>query len=74
MINTNGIKIASDEEFTKKLSTYKPNFEVYLQFDSLDDEYTKEIRGQTMKKIRLKALENLNKYNISTTLVVVLKK
>jgi uncharacterized radical SAM superfamily Fe-S cluster-containing enzyme len=27
-----------------------------------------------MKKIRLKALENLNKYNISTTLVVVLKK
>lgn len=74
MINTNGIKIAENEEFTKKLATYQPNFEVYLQFDSLDDKFTQEIRGQKMKEIRLKTLENLNKYNISTTLVVVLKK
>jgi len=44
MINTNGIKIAEDEEFTKRLSTYKPNFEVYLQFDSLEDKFTTEIR------------------------------
>jgi uncharacterized radical SAM superfamily Fe-S cluster-containing enzyme len=44
MINTNGIKIATDEEFVKKLSSYKPNFEIYLQFDSLNDEYLKEIR------------------------------
>lgn len=74
MINTNGIKIATDEEFVKKLSSYKPNFEIYLQFDSLNDEYLKEIRWQYMNDIRKKALENLSKYNLSTSLVVVLKK
>ena len=73
MVNTNGIKIASDEEFTKRLATYMPNFEVYLQFDSIkNEEYTKELRGQYMSKIREKCLENLEKYDIPVTLVVVL--
>src|SRR5947209_5395741 len=32
MVNTNGIKIAQDEEFVKRLARYMPDFEVYLQF------------------------------------------
>lgn len=75
MVNTNGIKIASDEEFTKKLSTYLPNFEIYLQFDSLNnEEYTLELRGQYMKKVREKCLENLEKYDIPVTIVVVVQR
>lgn len=75
MVNTNGIKIATDETFTKRLSTYMPNFEVYLQFDSLtNEEYTKEIRGQYMKAIREKCIDMLQKYDIPTTLVVVVQR
>src|SRR6202008_449047 len=32
MINTNGVRIAKDKEFTARLATYMPDFEVYLQF------------------------------------------
>ncbi len=74
MINTNGIKIAEDEEFVKRLSTYQPNFEIYLQFDSFNPEFLRKLRSADLTKIRMKAIENLNKYNISTTLVVVVEK
>ena len=36
MVNTNGVRIAHDEEFAKRLAGYMPDFEVYLQFDSLE--------------------------------------
>ncbi len=35
MVNTNGIRIAQDEEFAKRLAEFMPEFEIYLQFDSL---------------------------------------
>ena len=38
MVNTNGIRIASDAEFARRLKDYMPGFEVYLQFDSLQAE------------------------------------
>src|SRR6185436_8735452 len=34
MVNTNGVTIAESEEFTARLASYMPDFEVYLQFDS----------------------------------------
>ena len=74
MLNTNGIKIAQDEEFVKELKSLGGGFEVYLQFDSLEESALREIRAQDMREVRLKALENLEKYNISTTLVTVVKK
>ena len=36
MVNTNGVRIANDEEFAKRLAGYMPDFEVYLQFDSFE--------------------------------------
>ena len=36
MVNTNGIRIAQDEAFAKRLADYMPDFEVYLQFDSFE--------------------------------------
>ncbi len=74
MVNTNGIKIAEDESFAKRLANYQPNFEIYLQFDSFNSDYLKKLRGADLTKIRMKAIENLNKYNISTTLVIVVEK
>ncbi len=74
MVNTNGIRIAKDFEFAKQLATYAPDFEVYLQFDSFKPEVLEHLRGKDLTDVRLKALEHLNKLNLSTTLVVTLQK
>ena len=74
MVNTNGIRIAQEPDFAKRLKDYMPGFELYLQFDSLEEGPLKELRGADLRRIRLQALEHLNKHNISTTLVVTVKK
>lgn len=74
MLNTNGIKIAKDFNFAKRLKTYAPDFEIYLQFDSFENTVLQELRGADLNAIRKQALDNLNKLNLSTTLVVTLQK
>ena len=74
MVNTNGIRIAKDKEFAKRLASYMPDFEIYLQFDSFKPEALTALRGKDLSDIRLQALEHLNEYNLSTTLVVTLQK
>lgn len=74
MLNTNGIKIAKDIAFAERLKTYTPDFEVYLQFDSFEDNVLQQLRGADLNDIRKQALNNLNKLNLSTTLVVTLQK
>ncbi|MFD2673483.1 radical SAM protein [Marinicrinis sediminis] len=74
MINTNGIKIAQDREFVRKLAAYMPGIEIYLQFDSLEPHVLKELRGADLSMIREKALYHLNEFGLSTTLVVTVKR
>jgi uncharacterized radical SAM superfamily Fe-S cluster-containing enzyme len=74
MLNTNGVRIANDLEFTKKLAAYMPNFEVYLQFDSFEADALIKLRGKDLSEIRKKAIDNLNALNLSTTLVVTMQK
>ena len=74
MVNTNGIRIAKEPEFVKRLAEYMPGFELYLQFDSFEEKALKELRGADLRSIRERAIEQLNKYGISTTLVVTVKK
>src|SRR5688500_12486676 len=74
MLNTNGVRIARDAEFARRLATYMPRFEVYLQFDSLRAAPLRELRGEDLTEVRRRALERLNEHNVSTTLVVTLKK
>jgi len=74
MINTNGVKIARDKEFARKLATYMPGFEVYLQFDSLSAAPQLKLRGEDLRSVREQALQHLNEFEISTTLVVTLSK
>jgi uncharacterized radical SAM superfamily Fe-S cluster-containing enzyme len=74
MVNTNGIRIAEDETFAKRLAGYMPDFEVYLQFDSFERDALMTLRGADLRDIRKRALERLNRLGVSTTLVVTLKK
>jgi hypothetical protein len=72
MVNTNGVRIARDRDFCKRLAGYMPGFEVYLQFDSLRGENLTRLRGEDLTQIRRQAVEHLNEFEISTTLVVTL--
>jgi 7,8-dihydro-6-hydroxymethylpterin dimethyltransferase len=74
MVNTNGIRIAQDEDFAAQLAEFMPDFEIYLQFDSFKAEALQELRGADLRRIREQALERLNRLGVSTTLVVTLKK
>ena len=74
MVNTNGIRIATEEGFAERLVPYGSSFEVYLQFDSFERDALLSLRGADLRAIRERALEKLNRLNVSTTLVVTLKK
>ena len=74
MLNTNGIRIAKDFEFARRLASFAPDFEIYLQFDSFKPAVLEQLRGKDLTDVRMKALEHLNELNLSTTLVVTLQK
>ncbi len=51
MVNTNGIRIAQDEEFAKRLSAYMPDIEIYLQFDSQKAAPLLALRGADLRSV-----------------------
>jgi len=70
MLNTNGIRIANEDGFAERLAAYAPGFEVYLQWDSVDPDVLRRLRGVDLSGVRLRALERLNAAGLSTTLVM----
>jgi len=74
MVNTNGVRLATEEGFAERLATYMPQFELYLQFDSQRRDPLMQLRGADLRSVRMKALEKLNALNISTTLVVTVER
>jgi len=74
MVNTNGVRIAQEEDFVKRLAEVKEDLEIYLQWDSFEREPLMQLRDADLRRIREQAIEHLNRYNISTNLVVTLKK
>lgn len=74
MINTNGVRLAKDRALVETLAKDKRGLEIYLQWDGLDTRTLQELRGADLRHTRVQALQQLNEANISTTLVVTLKK
>ena len=74
MVNTNGLRIARDPEFVERLAAYKPGVEIYLQFDSLHDEALQAMRGADLAALHQRALEQLERHGISTTLVMTVRR
>jgi MoaA/NifB/PqqE/SkfB family radical SAM enzyme len=71
-MHTNGIKIA-DYAYLKKLKDCGLDY-VSLQFDGFNDVIYKKLRGQDLMALKNKALDNLNRLNISTGLNVTIAK
>lgn len=70
MVNTNGVRIANEPGFAERLAHYGCGFELYLQFDSFEKQALETLRGTDLRAVRERALEKLNRLNVSTTLVV----
>jgi uncharacterized radical SAM superfamily Fe-S cluster-containing enzyme len=51
-----------------------PGFELYLQFDSLREAPLRALRGADLRDVRQRALATLNALNLSTTLVVTVRR
>ncbi len=73
MINTNGIRIAHDKAFVERLAACKHRLEIYFQFDGFRDEIYRNLRGEALLDIKLRALENLGQHGIRTILVTTLQ-
>jgi len=73
MLNTNGVKLAEDESFVREIAKFRGGFEIYLQFDGLDDKVYSKLRGKNLVNTKKQALANLNKYDIPTTLVATIE-
>lgn len=69
---TNGLKFIN-YDFLRRLKDAGLSY-VYLQFDGFDDDIYRLIRGRALLQDKLRALENLKKLNIQTSLEVVLAK
>lgn len=66
LLHTNGIKI-SNYNYLKKIKKAGIS-EVHLQFDGLDNNSYKLIRGEKLRDIKIKTLENLKRLKIPTVI------
>jgi len=73
MLNTNGLRLGTDEPFVQALARLVGNFEVYLQFDGLDGHTSERLRGRNYLPDKLRAVAMLEKYNVPTTLVMTVQ-
>jgi len=70
-VNTNGLRLAEDEEYVKELKEAGLN-SIFLQFDGVNDEIYKKLRGRELFDIKKRALENCRKHGIGVVLVPVI--
>ena len=73
MINTNGIRFARDPELVELAARHRDRLEIYLQFDGLNDEVNRSLRGEPLLETKLAALEALGRAGVHVTLVATLQ-
>ncbi|MHC6180074.1 radical SAM (seleno)protein TrsS [Clostridium sp. JNZ X4-2] len=70
-INTNGLRMAEDKQYVKKLKQSGLN-SIFLQFDGTRDSIYKRLRGRNLLNVKIKAVENCSSYGIGVVLVPTL--
>ncbi|MBI3863625.1 MAG: radical SAM protein [Planctomycetia bacterium] len=73
MINTNGIRLATDRRLREELARRNRRCEVYLQFDGFDDGINRELRGEALLESKLKAIELLGELDVRIILVTTVQ-
>ncbi|WP_284230823.1 radical SAM protein [Mycobacterium antarcticum] len=70
LINSNGLRIAQDDELLDVLTRHRERVEIYLQFDGLSAEASRHHRGGDLRRIKADAVRRLSEREIFTTLVM----
>lgn len=70
-LNSNGLRLAEEESFVKKLADAGLSF-VFMQFDGVEDSVYEKLRRRPMIEIKKKAIENCGRHGIGVTLVPVI--
>lgn len=67
-LNTNGIRLAEDEEYVDRLAKAGLSF-VFLQFDGMNDRIYQTLRGRSLLDLKRQAIDNCARHGLGVTLV-----
>ena len=70
-VNTNGLRLAQDEPYVARLKAAGLNC-VFLQFDGLNDEVYRRLRGRDLLAVKQHAIENCAAHDLGVVLVPTL--
>ncbi|WP_199254970.1 radical SAM protein [Mycolicibacterium mengxianglii] len=70
LVNTNGIRLATDDGLLDLLAGHSDRVEVYLQYDGLSEAAHRYHRGGDLRRMKSIALQRLSQREIFTTLVM----
>jgi uncharacterized radical SAM superfamily Fe-S cluster-containing enzyme len=72
LLNTNGVRLANDDAFLDQLGkTFRyGKFQLYLQFDGVQEAGQRALRGGDFRKLRERAIERCGSLNIPITLAM----
>lgn len=72
LLNTNGVRIATDAEFTERLGkTFRyGGMQVYLQFDGVQEAGQQFLRGGDLRAMRRRAIERCAEIHLPVTLAM----
>jgi uncharacterized radical SAM superfamily Fe-S cluster-containing enzyme len=72
LLNTNGVRIATEAAFAARLaeSTRRGRIQLYLQFDGVQSEGQRWLRGADLRALRRRALERCRDMNLPVTLAM----
>ncbi|MBU3684153.1 MAG: radical SAM protein [Phycisphaerales bacterium] len=74
LVNTNAVRIAGDERFRAMLADVRranPRFELYVQFDGVQEAGQAELRGADLRAMRERAIDLSGALGVPTTLAMV---
>jgi 7,8-dihydro-6-hydroxymethylpterin dimethyltransferase len=72
LLNTNGVRIAHDDAFARRLAgTFRyGKFQLYLQFDGVQEAGQQFLRGRDLRETRLRCLERCREIKLPVTLAM----
>ncbi len=70
LVNTNGLRIAQDDELLALLARHRERVEVYLQYDGESAEASTHHRGADIRRFKERAIDRLSGAGVFTTLTM----
>jgi uncharacterized radical SAM superfamily Fe-S cluster-containing enzyme len=72
LINTNGVRIATDRHFAQRLAVpaQRRRLQLYLQFDGVQEEGQDFLRGRDLRALRWRVIDRCAEFNLPITLAM----